>query len=110
MTTSPPDPFEPGPGLADPGLLDGEPPDREPAVREPADREPADREPADREPADLEGTVTWRQLQAEAERRLLDAGSSSAAIDARRIVERAGGFEGAGYVLGLDEAATTRSV
>ncbi len=54
--------------------------------------------------------MTWRHLQAEAERRFRDADRPSAAMDARRIVERAGGFDGAGYVIGLDDPATTRSV
>jgi release factor glutamine methyltransferase len=58
----------------------------------------------------LDGTVTWDQLQREAHRLLADAGVASAAVDARRIVERASGFEGAEYVLGLSERATTRSV
>ena len=52
-------------------------------------------------------------LVAEAERRLSAAGvpeEGSAAVDARRIVERASGFEGAEYVLGLDDAATERGV
>jgi release factor glutamine methyltransferase len=61
-------------------------------------------------PDGLGGTVTWDQLQREAQRRLADAGFPSAAIDARRIVERASGFEGAEYVVGLTERATTRSV
>jgi len=57
-----------------------------------------------------DGTVTWDRLQREAQRRFADGGLDSAAIDARRIVERASGFEGAEYVLGLSEPATTRSV
>jgi release factor glutamine methyltransferase len=58
----------------------------------------------------LDGTVTWDQLQREARRRLAAAGFGSADIDARRIVERASGREGAEYVLGLSERATVRSV
>ena len=60
-----------------------------------------------------DGTVTWRQLHAEAVGHLIDAGVGDAdqcAIDARRIIERASGFDGTEYVLGLDEAATERSV
>ena len=59
---------------------------------------------------ELDGTVTWAQLQREAERRLAAAGIASPALDARRIVERASGLDGADYVLGLDERASTRSV
>jgi len=74
-------------------------------------------------PPDLpEGTVSWRQLLAEAERRLGEAAEdptseghrsidpATTGVDARRIVERASGFEGAEWVLGLDEAATQRGV
>jgi release factor glutamine methyltransferase len=60
-----------------------------------------------------EGAMSWRMLAAEAQRRLEAAGvpdEGSAAVDARRIVERASGFEGAEYVLGLDDAATERGV
>jgi release factor glutamine methyltransferase len=69
-----------------------------------------------------EGAVSWRQLLAEAERRLADAAADptseghdsidpgTTALDARRIVERASGFEGAEWVLGLDEPATQRGV
>jgi release factor glutamine methyltransferase len=56
-----------------------------------------------------EGTVSWRNLQAEAQR-ALGAVSDAPAIDARRIVERASGLEGAQYVLGLDDLATERGV
>jgi len=56
-----------------------------------------------------DGTVSWRSLQAEAERALA-AVSASPAIDARRIVERASGYSGAEYLLGLDELATERGV
>ncbi|MGZ4715506.1 MAG: peptide chain release factor N(5)-glutamine methyltransferase [Acidimicrobiales bacterium] len=90
MTTPPSDPGRPDPDGPD---LDG-----------------PDLEGPDLEGPDLEGTVTWAELQREAERRLAEAGLPSAAKDARRIVERAGGFEGADYVLGLGERATTRSV
>jgi release factor glutamine methyltransferase len=48
--------------------------------------------------------VIWRDLLDEATARL---GSK---LDARRIVERAGGFEGADFHAGLDEPVTTRAV
>ncbi len=54
--------------------------------------------------------VPWRTFAAEAERRLRDAGFESPGVDARRIVERASGNEGADYYLGLDDAATQRGV
>lgn len=66
-----------------------------------------------------DGTVSWRQLMAEAERRLGQAAddpsgppldAEDAALDARRIVERASGAEGAELVLALDEPATQRGV
>lgn len=47
--------------------------------------------------------VTWRSLLAEAASRLGE-------VDARRIVERASGLEGAEWVLGLDDAASQRGV
>lgn len=56
-----------------------------------------------------DGTVSWRTLHAEAER-VLAGVSDDPSIDARRIIERASGFEGAHYVLGLDEPATERGV
>jgi release factor glutamine methyltransferase len=56
-----------------------------------------------------QGTVSWRALQAEAERALAPV-SENPAVDARRIVERASGHEGANYLLGLDELATERGV
>jgi release factor glutamine methyltransferase len=54
--------------------------------------------------------VPWSAFLAEAERRLRDAGFESAAIEARRIVEEASGYEGAEHHLGLTEAATERGV
>ncbi len=57
-----------------------------------------------------EGTVSWRQLLAEAERRLEAADIEMAPSDARRIVEQASGYEGAELVLGLGEPATERGV
>ena len=56
-----------------------------------------------------DGTVSWRLLQSEAERALAQV-SENPASDARRIIERASGNEGAQYVLGLDDPATERGV
>lgn len=56
------------------------------------------------------GTVAWRSLVAEATERLSDAGFENASGDARRIVERASGVEGAEYVVMLDDLATRRGV
>ncbi|MGH9151326.1 MAG: peptide chain release factor N(5)-glutamine methyltransferase [Acidimicrobiales bacterium] len=50
----------------------------------------------------MTGPVTWRDLLAEARRRL------GSAVDARRIVERASGWEGAEHHLRLDDPATAR--
>lgn len=57
-----------------------------------------------------DGTVTWRELLDEATDRLRDAGSESAPNDARRIVERASGTEGAEYIVALGTPATERGV
>jgi release factor glutamine methyltransferase len=57
-----------------------------------------------------DGTVSWRQLEAEAIERLGAAGFPSAAIEARRIVEEASGNEGAHYWLELDQLVTVRGV
>ncbi|MEJ5254853.1 MAG: peptide chain release factor N(5)-glutamine methyltransferase [Acidimicrobiales bacterium] len=54
--------------------------------------------------------VTWRAFFDEAVRRLTEAGFPSPQVDARRIVERAGGFEPAEWYRGLDEHATRRGV
>ena len=54
-------------------------------------------------------TTTWRQLAIEAEDQLAQI-SETPAVDAKRIVERASGNEGAGYILGLDEAVTERGM
>jgi release factor glutamine methyltransferase len=66
---------------------------------------------------DVDGTVSWRQLLAEAERRLAVAApdvpgllGSDPRLDARRLVERASGLDGAELVLELDEAVTQRGV
>ena len=56
-----------------------------------------------------EGTITWREVAAETEARLT-AVTSSAEVEARRIIERASGNEGADYVLGLDESVTERGM
>lgn len=62
------------------------------------------------ESADSGDTVAWRTFVTEAEHRLRAAGFVSAEIDARRIVERASGYEGSDFFLGLDEPATERAV
>lgn len=61
----------------------------------------------DAEPA---GTVAWRTLHREALDRLAAAGVASPEVDARRIVERASGNEGAAFALGLGDLATVRGV
>lgn len=59
-------------------------------------------------------TVSWRQLRAEAARRLREAGDpldpADADRDAGRIVEQASGLEGVEALLGLDDPATQRGV
>lgn len=57
-----------------------------------------------------DGTVTWRELHAETVGRLARGGSPTPEIDARRIVERAAGFEPAEFAIGLDTLATERGV
>lgn len=59
---------------------------------------------------DLQGTVTWRVLHDEAVGRLRVAGHTSPEVDARRIVERASGNEGASFALGLSDLGTVRGV
>lgn len=54
-------------------------------------------------------TTTWRQLAIEAEEQLAQV-SETPAVDAKRIVERASGNEGAEYILGLDEAVAERGM
>jgi len=58
------------------------------------------------------GTVSWRQLLADAGHRLGGPGSPSSApvVDARRIVEEASGWDGAELHRRLDEPATERGV
>ncbi|MFV2040100.1 MAG: class I SAM-dependent methyltransferase, partial [Acidimicrobiales bacterium] len=55
-------------------------------------------------------TVAWRSFLDEARQRLEAAGFASADIEARRIVEEASGYEGAGFHSGLNELATQRGV
>ena len=59
---------------------------------------------------DLDGTVSWRRLQAETARRLAAGGIDRPDVEARWIVEEASGFEGADYLPGLDRPATVRRV
>lgn len=54
-------------------------------------------------------TVSWRALQAEAERALAPV-TDRPGVDARRIIERASGNLGADYVLGLDDPVTERGM
>jgi release factor glutamine methyltransferase len=53
--------------------------------------------------------VTWRELQAAAAAQLGAAGLQSPHVDARRLVERASGEEGAALQLALDAAVTERA-
>lgn len=57
-----------------------------------------------------EGCVPWRSLLSEATTRLREAGVEQPDLEARRIVERASGTEGAEYVIALDAPATNRGV
>ncbi|HVL04230.1 MAG TPA: peptide chain release factor N(5)-glutamine methyltransferase [Acidimicrobiales bacterium] len=54
--------------------------------------------------------MTWRELLAEVEAALTAGSASSPQVDARRLVERASGLDGAELVLGLDRVATQRGV
>ncbi len=58
---------------------------------------------------DPEG-VPWRVFADEAIRRLREVGCEQPELDARRIVERAAGFDGADYLTGIDTLATERGV
>lgn len=59
--------------------------------------------------AEEEGTP-WRVFAAEAEPRLAAAGVESPEVSVRRIIERAAGFDGGEYALGLSEPATERAM
>lgn len=83
------------------------------AERDPAGSESARVDAVGVDPAGYEADgdpVPWRAFLAEAERTLTTAGVDDPAVDARRIVEQASGFEGAELWLGLDEPATRRGV
>ncbi|MCA9796412.1 MAG: peptide chain release factor N(5)-glutamine methyltransferase, partial [Candidatus Eremiobacteraeota bacterium] len=60
-------------------------------------------------PVSDEGTP-WRVFAAEAQARFAAAGIASPEVSVRRIVERAAGFEGSEYGLGLGEPATERAM
>jgi release factor glutamine methyltransferase len=57
-----------------------------------------------------DGTISWRELQAEAVARLRAAGSDAPESDARRIVEEASGAEGVDLALVLSDPASARGV
>lgn len=59
---------------------------------------------------ELAGTIAWRSLLGEAVDRLAAAGLPSPQVDARRIVERASGNEGAAFALGLSDLVTVRGI
>lgn len=54
----------------------------------------------------MSGAPTWRAVSADAVERLRAAGLPAPETDVRRMVEQASGWEGAEYVVGLDEAVT----
>ncbi|MEI7622650.1 MAG: peptide chain release factor N(5)-glutamine methyltransferase [Actinomycetes bacterium] len=56
-----------------------------------------------------ENTITWREVAAETEARLSGI-AASPANETRWIIERAAGFDGGEYVLGLDENVTERGM
>ncbi len=56
-----------------------------------------------------ENTITWREVAAETEARL-SVVAESPANETRWIIERAAGFDGAEYILGLDENVTERGM
>ncbi|MFN8019827.1 MAG: peptide chain release factor N(5)-glutamine methyltransferase [Acidimicrobiales bacterium] len=68
------------------------------------------------EPDPADGTISWRELRAEAEASLAEAvrlgriDATDAALEARWICEEASGIEGAEWVLGQDAPATVRGV
>lgn len=57
-----------------------------------------------------DGGTPWRVFAAQAQARLEAAGIESPEVAVRRIIERAAGFEGAQYALGLSEPATERAM
>ena len=57
-----------------------------------------------------DGGTPWRVFAAAAEARFTAAGIESPGVSVRRIIERAAGFEGAEYALGLGEPATERAM
>ncbi len=59
--------------------------------------------------ADGEGTP-WRVFAQEAEARFAAVGIESPEVSVRRIIERAAGFDGAEYALGLAEPASERAM
>lgn len=60
--------------------------------------------------ASPEGTVTWRELLAEATQRLTHAGVDEAEVSARRIVEECSGADGAELALVLGDLVTERGM
>ena len=58
----------------------------------------------------LAGTISWRELLAEATDALRAAGVEQPGLEARWVVEEASGLEGAEWVLGVDDPATNRGV
>ena len=56
-----------------------------------------------------DNTITWREVAAETEARL-SVVADSPANETRWIIERAAGFDGAEYILGLDENVTERGM
>lgn len=58
---------------------------------------------------DVGGPLTWRRLLESVAHRLREAGLSSPEVDARRLVERAGGFAGSELALHLDDRPTRRA-
>lgn len=57
-----------------------------------------------------DGAVTWRALLDETRARLEAAGSTSAAVDAWRMVEEASGWQGAAHHAHLDDRAKEKAV
>jgi release factor glutamine methyltransferase len=57
-----------------------------------------------------DGSLSWRDLERQTVDRLSEAGNADPTGEARRLVERASGFDGAELVVRGDEAATRRGV